>query len=245
MSTRPEIPLNEQTQIRWAGDFQGHELSRCVWHAFLKALAVDHSLPPAIVSMPGMSGRKYRYFINALIRALPEARYLEVGSWAGSTVCAAIAGNSVKATCIDNWSEFGGPRDAFLSNVQSCKSSATTVTLIERDFRVVDWGNVHRANVYLFDGPHDERDQFDGIVLAQPALDDTFVLIVDDYNQNEIKAGTSRAIRSLQLVQHCSIEIQTTLDGKHPIYLQREHSDWHNGYFVSVLAKPPYQNPKT
>jgi hypothetical protein len=66
-----------------------------------------------IYSIDGMSGTKYRFFINSLVRGLPDARYLEVGSWAGSTLCSAIHGNKVLAVAIDNWSEFGGPRDAF------------------------------------------------------------------------------------------------------------------------------------
>ena len=41
------------------------------------------------------------------LRALPEnPKYLEIGSWAGSTVCSAIYGNKVKALCIDNWLKF-------------------------------------------------------------------------------------------------------------------------------------------
>jgi hypothetical protein len=39
-----------------------------------------------------------------------------------------------------------------------------------------------KFDVYFFDGPHHERDQYDGIATALPALERHFVLIVDDWN---------------------------------------------------------------
>ena len=56
--------------------------------------------------MSGMSGKKYRYLINNLISFTSNARYLEIGCWAGSTVCSALYGNQAKAVCIDNWLKF-------------------------------------------------------------------------------------------------------------------------------------------
>ena len=35
-----------------------------------------------IYSIDGMSGKKYRFFINNLVRTVANPRYLEVGSWA-------------------------------------------------------------------------------------------------------------------------------------------------------------------
>src|SRR3954467_15320791 len=72
-----------------------------------------------IYAVNGFSGLKYRFFINRLIGGLSDARYLEVGSWMGSTLCAAIHGNRVRATAIDNWSQFGGPKEVFLKNVET------------------------------------------------------------------------------------------------------------------------------
>ena len=100
-----------------------------------------------------MSGRLYRMFINNLIRQLQDPHYLEVGSWTGSTLCAAINGNSVHATAIDNWSEFGGPRDAFQANVMRFTAPEAFVRFVQADFRRVDFGRIEPCDVYLFDGP--------------------------------------------------------------------------------------------
>ena len=110
-----------------------HELSRNIKEAFGKALNSESEIDPDVLTMVGMSGGKYRHFINNLIRGLPNPSYLEVGCWTGSTLCSAISRNRVRATGIDNWSEFGGPKDKFLANVNQLVPEAH-VTFVECDF---------------------------------------------------------------------------------------------------------------
>jgi hypothetical protein len=196
---------------------------------------IDASAP--FYAIAGMSGRRYRLFINRLVQSLPNPAYLEVGSWAGSTLCSAISGNSLHAVAIDNWSEFGGPKAAFMQNVQRCVSPGANVCFLEGDFRAVDYSSLGVFNIYLYDGPHEQIDQFDGIALALPALSAEFVFIVDDWNWDRVRAGTFAAIRDTGLSVVYAAEIRTTLDGSHPENAFG-HSDWHNGYYISVLRKP-------
>lgn len=76
----------------------------------------DYPIDSFIEMMDGMSGYKYRKFINLLISKIDNPRYLEIGSWKGSTLCSAISNNVVSATAIENWSQFDGPKDEFISN---------------------------------------------------------------------------------------------------------------------------------
>jgi predicted O-methyltransferase YrrM len=211
-------------------------LTAQVRHALAAASMGLSDMDPTVLDIRGMSGRKYRMFINNLIRGMDDARYLEVGTWAGSTLCSAISGNSVRAIAIDNWSEFGGPKDVFQENLKKFSSAESDVRFIESDFRKIDFGELGKFNVYLFDGPHSEQDQYDGIKLALPALDECFVLIIDDWNWERVRLGTARAIRDLGLEALYSVEIRSTLDNSHPTVIM-ENSDWHNGYFIAVLRK--------
>src|SRR5215475_7884523 len=93
-------------------------LPKAVANAFDKAVTNFEHPGPAFLDLEGMSGRRYRLFINTLMRLIPNPRYLEVGVWAGSTLCSAIAGNKVQALAIDNWSQFGGTRERFLENLE-------------------------------------------------------------------------------------------------------------------------------
>jgi len=229
--------LNEETCIKFFGDWDHPTAKKFdVWTAFFRSIGMDFKLPDSIRYMEGMSGKKYRYLINNLIESVEDARYLEIGSWAGSTACSAMYGNKCKVTCIDNWSEFGGPKEAFVHNTTAACSTDIDFTLIESDFRSVDYTAIGKYNVYMFDGPHLETDQYDGVVIAQPALDDAYLLVVDDYNGPAMQDGTARAIEDLNLNVIASLEITTRNDG-HGAKVGFQNSDWHNGYFFAVVTK--------
>jgi hypothetical protein len=236
-----QISAAEETQILLSGDWTSESAER-LSNAFFSSLAMEHKLPNSIRYMHGMSGKKYRYLINNLIESTPDAKYLEIGSWKGSTASSAIYGNRCTALCIDNWSDFlwgdskENVRGVFESNVRSAAGNTANFNYIDSDFRAVDYSNIGKFNVYMFDGPHDEKDQYDGVMIAQPALEDQYVLIVDDWNGPGVRAGTARALEELKHTVVCSLEVMTRHDNEHPV-ISMEASDWHNGYYIAVVNK--------
>jgi hypothetical protein len=214
----------------------GNSLSAKVKNAFNRAFVTDGKLSPEILAIEGMSGRKYRLLINNLIESMDDARYLEVGVWQGSTLRSAIFRNKIKALAIDNWTQFGGPYDKFFRNLAAFKGPDASVSFFESDFRKVEFSSIGKFNVYLFDGPHDRADQRDGVVLAQPALDDQFVMIVDDWNWNEVRQGTLQGIADAGVDVDFAVEVRTTIDDTHAL-LGGQASDWHNGYFIAACTK--------
>ncbi|MEM8647349.1 MAG: hypothetical protein AAGF86_13525, partial [Pseudomonadota bacterium] len=107
----PADPCTSLTPgISFAGDFEAPDARR-LRHCFETANTDSSALPDWIIAMDGMTGTRFRSFLNLLVTATKAANYLEIGSWKGSSACAAMAGNTAKITCIENWSEFGGPRD--------------------------------------------------------------------------------------------------------------------------------------
>lgn len=210
-----------------------HPYSLFLKQAYQSSIEGTDSLNSHWKSIGGMSGKKYRAFINSLIKLIPDPKYLEIGSYMGSTACAAISGNNLKATCIDNWSQFGGPKQAFIDNTNLCLSeSQCELQLIEEDFRKIDYSSIGKFNVYMFDGPHEDIDQYEGITMVQNALDDVYVLIVDDYNNESIRISSLKALEDLNSKILSSIEIITPYPGD-----RMETSNWHNGYFMAVIKK--------
>jgi hypothetical protein len=231
---RPTITINGEGRSPLA-----RHLRRAFDLAMARQGAFDATLP-GFEGAPGAehriaSGRKYRMLANRLVGELDDARYIEIGSYTGSTLCTATAGNKVVATAIDNWSLFGGPVQLFMRNLARFRGPEAKVTILENDFRAVDYGHIGKFNIYLFDGPHTEADHYDAIDLVLPALDETFVLMVDDWDWNQVRDGTWRAIRDNGLSVDLAIEVLTTLDSTTPEF-GGEHSDWHNGYLFAVLS---------
>jgi hypothetical protein len=226
----------DETSISFYGNPNETALAWCLDRALRDALGLKSKLPDWIMTMPGMSGRKYRRMINQLVGLAPQPRYLEVGSWAGSTACSAMYGNALPVTCIDNWSEFGGPRAAFDQATDAARSDQIAFRVIEEDFRKVDYSAIGTYNIYLFDGPHEYQDQFDGVTMAQPALADEHILIVDDWNWPQVRQGTIDAITKLGMRIISGVEIKTNQVDAHPA-TSFEASEWHNGYLLAVLAR--------
>ena len=128
------------------------ELINHVDLAFENAEKMTSKITPDILNIDGMSGVKTRHFYNNLLN-MEDARYLEIGTWKGSSVCSAMCGNKAKVVCIDNWSEFGGPKSEFLINYNAFKGTNDAM-FIEKDCFQVDVSTLPMFNIYLYDGNH-------------------------------------------------------------------------------------------
>lgn len=203
--------------------------------AFERARQRQGKISKEALELKGWSGVMYRRLINTLLELIEEPRYLEIGVFTGSSLCAALDGNSIDAMAIDNWSQFKGPYQEFYKNLANFKGN-NRVSFLERDFRSVDYKHLGPFNVYFFDGPHKEQDQYDGVTYTLPALADNFVLIVDDWNKTNVRRGTFRAIADNGLEADFAVQVFTTLDNTHA-HPYGERSDWHNGYMLAALRK--------
>lgn len=228
------------------GKVTSHPYAKLIKSAYDKSVNNQSKLPEKFIHLEGMSGKQYRHLINNLVQSIDDARYLEIGSWKGSTACAAIYGNKVKALCIDDWSGFGGPKQEFCNNIQECINDDIEVIHDENRYEDIDFTQVGKFNIYFYDGCHQEESQCNAIKVAQTALDDEYILIVDDWNNPDPRNGTSRAIKELELKVLYSIEVRTTGDDSYPAEPDQSHpssplhlqnSNWHNGYFIAVCKK--------
>jgi Methyltransferase domain len=204
--------------------------------SFLEGCLGRSGLTDAVKKMPGMSGQCYRATINNLVNRMDRPRYLEIGSWLGSTAAAAMCGNTVSSICIDNWSQYGGDRAQFERNMEVVQSPFASVDVIESDFREVLYEGLRPVDIFLFDGPHQVADHYDGLRIPQPALAREYVLVVDDWNWRHVRNSTFRALRDCANEVLFSIEVRTTLDNSHP-EVAFEASDWHNGYLLAVVRR--------
>ena len=76
---------------------------------------------------------------------------------------------------------------------------------------VIKQGDVRRAKLYYLrkrsgkstriadKNRGDEKDQYEGISIVQPALDEIFLLIIDDWNLSEVRKWTNGAIKDLAI----------------------------------------------
>jgi len=187
-----------------------------------------------IIGMEGMTGTKTRHFYNNLLN-IEDARYLEIGTWKGSSVCSAMCGNKAKVICIDNWSEFGGPKDEFLTNFEKFKGE-NEASFIESDCYKVDVSTLPKFNIYMYDGNHTNDSHYKALMHYYDCLDDLFIFIVDDWNWQDVRDGTVNSIEKLNLKVLYEKEIRLTWDNSHSPHPLAGNT-WWNGIYVAILQK--------
>tara|TARA_Y100000389_G_scaffold176827_1_gene188621 strand:- start:110 stop:976 length:867 start_codon:yes stop_codon:yes gene_type:complete len=189
-----------------------------------------------ILDIEGMSGIKSRHFFNNIC-SYDGTRYLEIGSFRGSTFSSALYNNKIKAVSIDNWSEFGDqkPKECFLDNLEKYKGSSD-VEFIEKDCWEVDVKNLPKFNIYFYDGHHSEESQFKALTHYTECLDEQFILIVDDWNWKNVRDGTFRGLNTNNMKIIYQYEVYTNMDNQHSA-LAFKNSQWHNGLVALVIQK--------
>jgi hypothetical protein len=187
-----------------------------------------------IMCMEGMSGIKTRHFYNNLLNT-EDARYLEIGTFKGSSVCSAMCGNKAKVVCIDNWSEFGGPKEEFLLNFERYKGD-NDAAFIESDCFQVDVSTLPKFNIYMYDGNHTNESHYKALCHYYDCLDDVFIFIVDDWNWQDVRDGTLSSIQKLNLNILYEKEIRLTWDNSCTPNPELS-MNWWNGIYVAILQK--------
>ena len=168
------------------------------------------------LAIEGMSSPKVRHFL----RNLAAQNYLEVGSWKGSTVRAAGAR---QATCIDNWSGFGGPRTEFIAN-----TSGLPVTLTDADAGTVDLKRLpNGVDVFFYDGDHGAEATEYTIRRMLPLLAREAALVVDDSNMPGVVDAALRAVHGLTIVRRWDL----------PAAYNGDVGQWWNGLLVLALRR--------
>ncbi len=214
-------------------DLKEH-LQRC----FEKAENEESKLPKEILEMDGMSGQMTRHFYNNLL-TLEGARYLEIGTWKGSSTFSAMYGNRARIICIDNWSQFNDGnqvKDIFLNYLDIYKGE-NEVEYREGDCFAMDPKSFPKCNLYLYDGRHEVSDHYNALKYYIDCMDEEFLYICDDWDWAAVREGTWNAIRDLNLEVVHSIERSLNEgDSWKPAGYAR--ATWWNGIWAAVLRKP-------
>jgi hypothetical protein len=184
-----------------------------------------------IKGMEGMTGIKTRHFYNNLL-TIEDSRYLEIGTWKGSSVCSAMCGNSSKILCVDNWSEFGGPKEEFLNNFEKYKGR-NQATYIEVDCFSIDVNSIGKYNIYMYDGNHTYESHYKSLTYFIDSMEDEFILIVDDWNWEQVRSATNNSITDLNLTTLWSKEIKLNENNE----TTHDRDGWWNGIAVFLLKK--------
>lgn len=193
--------------------------------------------------LDGLSGQKTRHLYNNIC-SLDNSKYLEIGTYKGSSLCAALYKNIINCTVIEDFSYEGySQKNELYNNLSKCNINAGDIQIIDSDCFKLDISQLKYNNytIYLYDAGHDFIEHYKALTYYIDVLDDCFIFIVDDWNWLRVQDGTRKAIQDLNLDIIYSFEL---------IYTNDEHTpalgpDWKfpsenfwNGIAIFILNKP-------
>jgi hypothetical protein len=177
-----------------------------------------------ICKIPRMSTPAIGALINRGVAGMaPGEAFVNVGVWNGFTLLSGMAGNPGKVCIgVDNFSQFGGPKENFLARFEQLKSP-------KHGFYDMDYKEYftthHREQIgfYLYDGDHPYQDQLEGLQRAEPFFGPNCVAMVDDTNTPEPRAATLDFIRTSRNRYTVLLDATTC---------QNQHVTWWNGVML-------------
>ena len=177
-----------------------------------------------VCKVPRMSTFGVGAMINRGVAALkPGEAFVNVGVWNGFTFLSGVAHNpDITCVGVDNFSEFGGPREAFLERFNRLKSP--NHSFYDMDYQEY-FKNVHKGKIgfYIYDGGHKYADQLKGLQIAEPYFSDNCIILVDDTNWEEPREATYDFIKQSQNKYKVLLDKKTARNG---------HLTYHNGIIV-------------
>ena len=188
----------------------------------------------------GLSSNRVRHLLNSLC-SNEGIKYLEIGSYLGSTFCAAIEGNELEAYAVDNWAtdnlqpaeneteiERSSYQD-FRENAKRYKGDSK-VRIINADCKnLVPEDLNSKVNLVFYDGDHSYDGQLESLETIKDLVEDTFILILDDANFAGVVESAEQFVRQ----NNFSVLFEQKL-------LNAVESDrmWWNGLHILILQTP-------
>jgi hypothetical protein len=171
-----------------------------------------------VCKLPKMSTFAIGVIINRAVAQMAEYEvFVNIGVWHGFTFLSGMVNNQGKMCIgIDNFSEFGSPKKAFIEKFNKYKSP--NHFFYEMDY-ITYFKNVHKRpiGVYVYDGNHNYENQLKALQVAEPFFSERCIILVDDINYPEVREATLAFIHN-SFYRYQILFDMTTACNYHPTF---------------------------
>ena len=202
----------------------------------VQILAYHDNIREEDYGVSGLTSPRMQKLIKRLANS--STKYLEVGSFLGSTAVAALSANTLKeAHFVDHWKENIQPqvgqelpktnKETFIENVKKRKGS-TVCKVYDTDMYSVDVSTIKDIDFFFYDGPHDAANTAKAVSYFAETLADEAILLFDDANWDGVVSGAKAGIEEANL---------SILFEKIWINSVESKDEWWNGFFLVIVKK--------
>lgn len=177
--------------------------------------------------------------LNRYVGAMKQDQsYLEIGTFCGRSLIAALKDNSANAIVIDPlnlWTQNGNIKDIWDSNID--RFNVRNRITLYRQYTESFCSKLPSIGIFFYDGNHDSGHTYEALNKFREYLADEAIIIVDDYN---IYGGDSQNVFSgHQLDLNCPVKTDTdrwTSENKDSIR-SVTYTPWLNGQAIIQYAR--------
>lgn len=140
-----------------------------------------------------MSRPRVYAIINACVNAMePGELYVEVGTYQGGSLIAALQGNSARAIAVDSFGEFSKTNSLLITH-NNLRAFAVDERVSFHNMNFEDFFAgclpTLKIQIYNYDGQHDYAGQLAGLEAGWKFLQSGSLVIVDDYCYPEVASA--------------------------------------------------------
>lgn len=171
---------------------------------------VKTGLTMEVINLPGFTMMPAMQFLNRLC-SHGDCQYLEFGTWAGRSLCAAASNNTGRFVGVDlfegwpGWQDDTGRQKVWPAQRKQM-IHPPNVEYVEADFRTYKPSGP--LNVFLYDADHSIEATKEGILQIAPFLSPG-VLLVDDCYWPSVREGINQAMDVYPGKLHLATHLQT------------------------------------
>ena len=231
-----QFPLTYTFQNEWEYLFALEAFSNHLNRSVALSILEVGGLPSNILDLEGMSSHGNRRLLNNLCKS--TGKYLEIGSWKGSTFISALYNNIYcVGTSIDNHQEF--KNSIFKTSADELKERCNTYLTKNEQYELItadcfskELQLTKKYNIYFYDGFHSYEDQYKAITVFYDSLEPIFYYICDDYSIDRVEKGTKDAFKD----KNIQVITDYKLFGNQLLPNCTKNGFW-NGLYVALCVK--------
>jgi predicted O-methyltransferase YrrM len=179
----------------------GHQMNYPKLRALLESVLAgrnDSIFDHIFAQIHCMSRPRVYAVLNAIVSSMDTGElYVEVGTYQGGSLIAALQGNDAEAIGVDNFAEFSTTNnfEQTLGNLGKfgVAHRASLKNMSYKDF-FDDVPGDYKIQVYNYDGAHDYESQLAGMQAAWAYLQPGSIIIVDDLLYSEVNRAVNQFI---------------------------------------------------
>jgi predicted O-methyltransferase YrrM len=194
-------------------------------------------VPTIKLDIPGLTSRRVQTLLNLLAQGVDT--YLEIGSYLGATVCAAMKDNPLTVITVDNWQAGIQPQneniklpdndfEVFLENIKKHKGDSI-VNVVNADMFGFNLEQLYgQVQLFFYDGPHDQATTKKAVEHFWPTFRNEAILVFDDANWKGVVDGAREAFNNIG----ANVTFEKML-----LNSEENATEWWNGLYIVVIRK--------